>query len=58
MQLVNRTTCLYCEQAGKATPLIFTARGGYCPLHSRAQLLALGIDPGADPDSLPKGEAA
>ena len=58
MQLVNRTTCLYCEQEGRETPLIQTDWGGCCPLHSRDFLLGLGVDPDAYLSNLLKGEAA
>lgn len=40
MQLVGRTTCLYCAQEGVTTELIQTPRGGFCPTHGDRTLLA------------------
>lgn len=37
MNLVNRTTCLYCELDGVETPLVMADRW-CCPVHSREYL--------------------
>jgi hypothetical protein len=39
--VIRRSTCLYCEADGVETPLVWTVRGGCCPIHSAAFLEGL-----------------